>query len=204
MTTTATGRADTGPTATGHGDPLMAADATKRLLAMAGVGAAVSLLLGTYANVHTPTLHGIFAFGFPAVLPMKAWFTTVAAALAIAQVASALWMYGRLPVRRAAPTWIGAAHRWLGTAAFVATLPVAYHCLWALGFKSTDTRVLVHSIAGCAFYGVFTTKMLVLKSSRPLPRLALPIGGAVLFTLLVLLWLTSSLWFFRTIGFPGV
>ena len=39
---------------------------------------------------------------------------------------------------------------WRGQSfAFLATLPVAYHCLWSLGFNGghADTRVLVHSIA---------------------------------------------------------
>jgi hypothetical protein len=33
-----------------------------------------------------------------------------------------------------------------------------------------------------------------------MPGWALPVVGASLFTVLVLIWLTSSLWFFRTIG----
>jgi Family of unknown function (DUF6529) len=36
--------------------------------------------------------------------------------------------------------------------------------------------------------------------SRRMPGWALPAVGATLFTVLVLIWLTSSLWFFRTIG----
>lgn len=58
-----------------------------------------------------------------------------------------------------ASAWVPAAHRRLGTVAFLLTLPVAYHCLWALGFCDTDTPVLAHSIRGCAFYGAFVTKM---------------------------------------------
>ena len=182
-------------------------DSIAVLLGLAAVGAAVSLALGVYASVHTPTFQGIVAFGFPAVLPMKAWFTTIAMALAVMQLGSSLWMYGRLPFAQArvgeAPSWLGAAHRWTGTVAFLFTLPVAYHCLWALGFQSTDTRVLVHSLLGCAFYGAFTTKMLVLRSDR-VPDRSLPTAGGLLFVILTGLWLTSSLWFFRTVGFPGV
>ena len=79
----------------------------------------------------------------------------------------------------------------------------AYHCLWALGFKDTDTRVLAHSILGCAFYGAFTTKMLVLRSDTA-PRWALPVMGGALVAILTAIWLTSSLWFFTNVGFPGV
>ena len=173
------------------------------LLRYAAIGGCVALSLGLYARLHTPTGQGIVAFGFPAVLPMKAWFTTAALVLVLGQVASALWMFGRLPGVGPAPRWLAPAHRWLGTAAFLFTLPVAYHCLWALGFQQTTTRVLLHSILGCAFYGAFVTKMLVLRSAR-LPGWALPLAGGILTALLVGLWFTSSLWFFTTIGFPGV
>ena len=94
-------------------------------------------------------------------------------------------------------------HRWTGTAAFLVSLPVAYHCLWSLGFQTTSTRVVIHSLLGCAFYGAFTTKMLALRIDG-LPSRALPVIGGGLFALLTGLWLTSALWFFTTVGFPGV
>lgn len=179
------------------------AGAVTPLLIAAGIGGAVALALGTYGRVHTPTGQGIVTFGFPAVLPMKAWLTTGAATLAVAQLLSALWMWGRLPLAGPAPKGVAAAHRWLGTAAFVLTLPVAYHCLWALGFQDSTTRVLAHSILGCLFYGAFTTKMLVLRN-HDLPGWALPAVGGTLFASLSLIWMTSSLWFFTEFGFPGV
>ena len=94
-----------------------------------------------------------------------------------------------------------AAHRITGSLALLFTLPVAYHCLWSLGFNPGDGsgRRLWHSIFGCLFFGAFTTKVLVVRSRR-MPGWALPAVGATLFTVLVLIWLTSSLWFFRTIG----
>ncbi len=174
-----------------------------RLLPLIAIGAAVSVSLGVYGRVHTPTGQGIATFGFPAVLPMKAWFTTGAAALGLAQLLSAVWMWGRLPGAGTAPGWVGPVHRWFGTAAFVLTIPVAYHCLWALGFQDTTTRVLVHSILGCAFYGVFVTKMLALRSAR-LPGWTLPAVGGLLVATLTAIWFTSSLWFFTEIGFPGI
>lgn len=163
----------------------------------------VALALGTYGRVHEPTGGSITTFGFPTVLSMKAWLATGAAVLALAQLASALAMWGHLPGVRTRPAWLPPVHRWSGTAAFVLTLPVAYHCLWSLGFQDTDARVLAHSLLGCAFYGAFATKMLVLRSAN-LPRLALPVVGGLLVTGLTGLWLTSSLWFFTNVGFPGV
>ena len=92
-------------------------------------------------------------------------------------------------------------HRWTGTAAFVVSLPVAYHCLWAVGFAESGTREIAHSILGCAFYGAFATKLLALRATG-LPRYAIPAIGALLVTLLTAVWLTSSLWFFTNVGFP--
>jgi hypothetical protein len=173
------------------------------LLMAAVAGASVAVALGTYGRVHEPTGDSIATFGFPAVLPMKAWFTTAVALLALAQLASALAMWGRLPGVRASSAWVAPVHRWSGTVAFVVSLPVAYHCLWSLGFQDTDTRVLVHSLLGCAFYGAFATKLLALRIER-LPAWALPVIGGSLVTCLTVIWLTSSLWFFTNIGFPGV
>ncbi len=180
-----------------------AASPVAALLPVIVAGAAVTLSLGVYARVHPPTGQGIVTFGFPAVLPMKAWLTTGAAVLALLQALSAAWIWGRLPGVGHAPTWLAPTHRWSGTAAFLLTLPVAYHCLWALGFQTTTTRVLVHSVLGCAFYGIFATKMLCLRSHAIGPR-TLPLVGGALVATLTGIWFTSSLWFFTTIGFPGV
>jgi hypothetical protein len=76
---------------------------------------------------------------------------------------------------------------------------VAFHCLYSLGLSFDTPRVLVHSAVGCFFYGVFVAKMLSLPR-RGLPGWALPLLGGLAFTALVVLWLTSSLWFFLTIG----
>jgi hypothetical protein len=173
------------------------------LLLAAAIGGAVSVALGTYGRLHSPTGDTVESFGFPDVYVMKAWFGTGAAALALLQLTSALWMWGRLPFAGKAPAWVATAHRWTGTVAFLLTLPAAYHCLWSLGFKDTDTRVLAHSILGCAFYGAFTTKMLVLRSET-VPRWAVPVMGGALVALLAGIWLTSSLWFFTNVSFPGV
>ncbi|MEM9561754.1 MAG: DUF6529 family protein [Actinomycetota bacterium] len=173
------------------------------LLAAVVLGAAISLSLGVYGRVHTPTGGSITTFGFPAVLPMKAWFTTVAAALGIGQAVSAAWLWGRLPGVGPAPSSLGTWHRWLGTVAFFFTLPVAYHCLWALGFQQTTTRVLLHSLFGCAFYGALAAKLLLLRSPH-LPGWTLPAAGGLLVAVLTGIWFTSSLWFFTNVGFPGV
>jgi Family of unknown function (DUF6529) len=201
---------DVAPAAESATNPAPAADTAApprpfpvRLLVAAGIGAAVAVALGVYGRVHVPTGGVITTFGFPSLLPMKAWLATVAIGLGVVQVLSALAMWGRLPGVRHASRWLPVLHRWTGTAAFLVSLPVAYHCLWSLGFQTTDPRVLVHSLLGCAFYGAFTTKLLALRIER-LPGMALPVIGGLLFAVLTGLWVTSALWFFTTIGFPGI
>ena len=139
----------------------------------------------------------LFTLGFSGMLPMKAWLTT--GALAIVQVLTALSMWGRLGSRT--PTWIAPLHRWSGTAAFVLTLPVAFDCVWSLGFATDSTRTLVHSIAGCAFYGVFAAKMLSLRLPG-LPSWTLPVLGGLLAAIVTGIWFGAALWYFTRTGVP--
>jgi hypothetical protein len=171
-----------------------AGSGTWYLIGASTVGAVVALSLGFYGRSHTPTGAAVAPFQLDSLLVSKVTLASVGLALALAQLASALWMYGRLTFLPAAPSSIGTVHRWSGTAAFLVTLPVAYHCLWGLGFQTTTTRVLVHSLLGCAFYGAFSTKLLSLRSRR-LPGWALPAIGGSLVMLLVGLWLTSAFWY---------
>ena len=45
---------------------------------------------------------------------------------------------------------------------------------------------------------------MVVVRARNLPGWVLPTVGGVVFSALVGIWLTSSLWFFRTVGFPKI
>jgi hypothetical protein len=165
-------------------------------------GAIVSVAAGTYAKVHTPTYRPIVSFGFSTVIGMKAWFTTIAFVLGLGQLLTALRMWGHLPgVSGEASPIVAASHRWLGTAAFLFTLPVAFHCLWSLGFSTFDTRTTVHSLLGVLLYGAFVFKMCALRIHGISSRV-LPLAGGLLVTLLTALWLTSSLWYFRNVSFP--
>jgi hypothetical protein len=167
------------------------------------VGAAISVALGVYGRVHTPARRPLYTLGFSGPLQMKAWLTTVVLLLVVVQLVTALWMWGRLPGVGGAGPVVAIVHRWSGMAAFVLSLPVAFHCLWALGFSTADTRVVVHSVAGCAFYGAYAAKMVGLRV-RNLPGWALPVLGGLVFTLLVALWLTAALWFFTRAGIAHV
>src|SRR5215470_12486700 len=162
------------------------------------IGALVALTLGVYGHLHNPTSYAINIAGFSSPAAVKSWLATGAFVFALVQVGSALVMYGKVP-RVAAPSWIGGLHRWSGRVAFLLAVPVAIHCLYALGFQNYSTRVLIHSLLGCAFFGAFTIKMLILPR-KGVPGWVLPVVGAVVFTLLVVLWFTSAFWFFSTFG----
>src|SRR5215208_203836 len=166
--------------------------ASTRLLAAAALGAAVAVGLGVYGHVHDPSQKLVFTLFFSSTIAMKVWLASVALAFGVVQVTSALWVYGKLPWT--APSWASELHRVSGRLAFLISLPVAYHCLWSLGFQDTTGRVLAHSLLGCAFYGAFATKVTLVRS-RGLPAVALPIAGGLVFALLVAIWLTSALWF---------
>ena len=177
-----------------------APDPAPRLLAIAGFGAAVAVALGVYGHVHDPSQELVFTLFFSTTISMKVWLATVALVFAVIQVTSAAWVYGKFGN---APPWAGTAHRISGRLAFIVSLPVAYHCLWSLGFQDTDTRVLLHSLLGCCFYGAFAAKVTVVNS-KGLPGLALPVAGGVLFAVLVGVWLTSALWFIDNGGWPAI
>jgi hypothetical protein len=181
------------------------ATARYRLLLPFAAGSAVSVALGIYGRVHDPTGHALFTLFFTRTLNLKAWFATVALVLALVQVLTALRIYGKIKVPAQAPAWLGDFHRLSGTLAFLFSLPVAFHCLWSLGFNAhaAQTRVFVHSVLGCFFYGAFAAKMVIVRSKQ-MPDWALPVAGGAVFTALVVIWLTSSLWFFTNVGFPAV
>jgi len=161
------------------------------------IGACVAVGLGVFGKVHDPQFFSINVAGFSSGVAVKTWLATLAVVLALFQFGSAFAMYGLLGGR--APGWISTAHVWSGRLAVLASVPVAVHCLYALGFQATDSRVLFHSLFGCFFYGAFVTKMLLL-TRKGLPAWVIPIAGGLVFFGLVFIWLTSALWFFQTSG----
>ena len=164
------------------------------------VGATVAVCLGVYARVHHPAGRPLFTLGFSGMLQMKAWLATIVLALALVQLLSALAMWGKLPLHAHGPV-ISVIHRWSGAVAFAVSLPVAFHCIWSLGFATGSVRVVAHGVAGCAFYGAYTAKMVGLRLDG-LPKWAIPVLGGTVLALVVVLWLTASLWFFTRSGVP--
>jgi hypothetical protein len=175
--------------------------ASLKLLVAVAAGAAVALALGVYGNVHDPSQQLVFTLFFSSTISMKVWLGTFAVAFGVVQVSTALWLYGKLPWKPAA--WTGDVHRISGRLAFLLSLPVAYHCLWSLGFQDTTGRVLAHSLLGCAFYGAFVTKVMIVRS-KGLSGVVLPIAGGLTFALLVAAWFTSAFWFVGEQGWPSL
>ncbi|MCE0762320.1 DUF6529 family protein [Pseudonocardia kujensis] len=169
------------------------------LLVPVVVGVAISVGLGVYARVHEGTGTAINLAGFSSGLAAKSWLTAAAFVLVLVQLWTSMRMYGRIGRNRPAGPRTATVHRWAGRLAVLVTIPVAVHCLYALGFSEANLRVLVHSLLGCFFYGAFAAKMLVLPRGDA-PRWALPVLGGLVFTVLTGLFLTSSVWFFTTKG----
>src|SRR5919205_244244 len=164
------------------------------ILIAVALGALVAVGLGGFGKVHEPQFFSINLAGFSSGLAVKSWLATVAIVLALFQLASAFAMYRLIPGGKA-PAWIGTAHVWSGRLAVLVSVPVAVHCLYALGFESYDNRILFHSLFGCFFYGAFVTKMILL-TRKGLRGWVIPVAGGLVFFGLVYIWLTSALWFF--------
>jgi hypothetical protein len=171
-------------------------------------GAVIALLVGVFGKAHDPTLDGTTTLGFDTVLAMKVVVTSVIGVIAVLQVIGALWIYGRLGIK--APPWLGTAHRVSGTVTLVLAVFVAYNCLWALGLESgtyadgekVPTRTVVHGVLGCAVLGALVVKVVAVRSKRA-PGWFLPIAGGLLFALLVVVVLTSAVWYLQEKGWPA-
>ncbi len=154
------------------------------------------MLVADVAESYTDLVTTVFS----STIAAKAWFATGALVLALVQVTTAARIYGRLSFLPERGSAIARMHRWSGRIAFLLTLPIFFHCVTILGFQTPDTRVAVHSLVGTFLYGVFVAKVLVVRD-RSLPAWALPTAGLTLASLLGVLWLTSSLWYFTTVRF---
>jgi len=155
-----------------------------RLAAIGLLGAAVTAALYAVGRLRAPD------------------YTVSVLGLAVVQVLLALWLYRKLPLAGSAPRPVRLSHRIIGFGLFALTVPIAVHCLLAYGVQLTSTRVAVHSLAGCVFYGAFTAKVLIVQSRR-LPGWALPAAGGLLAVLVAVLWYTSALWYYNGYQLPG-
>jgi hypothetical protein len=153
----------------------------------------VASVASTYTDIVTTV--------FSSAIAAKVWLASTAGALAIVQVSTGARIFGKVKrVVPIPPPYVNRIHRWSGRLAILVTLPVAFHCIFILGFQTTDARVLAHSIVGSLVYGVIAVKVFFVRD-RDHPRLTLPIVGTTLFATLATLWATSSLWYFTQVRF---
>jgi hypothetical protein len=170
-------------------------------------GAVVALLVGVFGKVHDPDENGLSTLGYATVIDMKVAVSSVVGILAVLQVIGALWIYGKLGI--AVPSWLGTVHRILGTITILLAIFVAYHCLWALGLETgtlddgeqVPTRTVVHGVLGCAFVGAVVVKVTAVRSKRA-PGWFLPVAGGLVFAVLIVVLLTSTLWYLDDEGWP--
>jgi hypothetical protein len=149
----------------------------------------------TYAHIVTRV--------FSTPIAGKVWLASAAGIFALIQVTTAARIFGKLKrfiPWRLAGVPVNVIHRWSGRLAFLCTLPVAFHCVFILGFQTSSPRVLAHSLVGSFFYGVFAVKVFVVRE-RAFPSWALPLAGGTLFGVLTTLWATSSFWYFTNVRF---
>jgi Family of unknown function (DUF6529) len=155
------------------------------------------VVLASVASFYSSILTSVFS----STIAAKAWLATAAVILAVVQVSTGARIFGKLRHFIPIPSpYVNRVHRWSGRLAILCTLPIAFHCIFILGFQTFDKRVLVHSILGSFVYGVIAVKVFYARD-RDHPRWTLPLVGGTLFAVLVALWSTSSLWYFTNVRF---
>jgi len=174
-------------------------------------GAVVALLLGIFGKVHDPSTDGTTSLWFDTVIGMKAAISVAIGVLAVGQVVGALWIYGKLGIK--APSWLGTAHRVSGTVALLLAVFVGYHCIWVLGLQSgtvhndyetfeVGARTVIHGVLGCMVFGAVVVKVVAVRSKRAAGWF-LPVAGGLLFSLLIVVVLTSAGWYINEKGWPS-
>jgi hypothetical protein len=158
--------------------------------------ALVALTVGIVAREYGGPSGKYFDLFFTDTIHMKVWLASAALAFAVVQLLTAAWIYRVLPWSK--PPWVNTVHRWSGRLVFVLILPVAYHCIFQLGYQTGTNRAQVHSLVGSAFFGAYLAKVTIVRLKR-FPLAVLPLAGGLLFTVLLVAWWTSALWFFRTV-----
>ena len=176
---------------------------SRRLILPLAAMAAITAGSYWFGTSHSPNYTtSLFGHPGPAANALKSWIATGVLSAALVQLVLALWMYGLLPGARNARR-LPTLHRAVGIAALLATLPVAYHCMFAYGVQRLDARTTIHSLAGCFLYGAAAAKIAVVRT-RGLPRWALPAAGGLLVTTVVVLWYTSALWYYNSYSLPSL
>ena len=153
--------------------------------------------LGSVSSTYTDIAESIFS----STIAMKAWLASGALLLGLVQISTGARIFGKLehlvPIGRPR---VNRVHRWSGRLAILLTLPVAFHCIFILGFQDVNARVLTHCILGSFIYGVLVVKLFFVHD-RLHPRWVVPVMGGLMASVLAGLWATSALWYFTNVHF---
>ncbi len=160
-----------------------------------GLGAVTALALGLYSSIHEPTGRDFVLTGFDSTASWKSALASATVFLVLVQMTLGLRLTGRLGPRRPPPPWAADVHRLVGTVAFGISIPVVFHCIWALGYQSDNSRVVVHSLFGFVAYGLYVAKILTARSDEP-PERSLAVLGSLLGFALLAAWWSSALVFY--------
>lgn len=155
-------------------------------------GAATALALGIYAAAHEPTGRDFVVTGFTSVAGWKSAFASVTMVLVIVQISLGLRLTGRVGPRVPPPPWAHDLHRLVGTVAFGISIPVVFHCIWAVGYQTSGSRLAVHSLLGCVAYGTYVAKIMTARTADR-PPWALPAAGSLLGIMMLTVWWSSAL-----------
>lgn len=125
------------------------------------VGATVGAGLAIYATVHEPTGRGLVFVESASVDTAKIVLSALAVALMLAQVAC-----GALAARQpdGAARQLGDLQRVFAAGGFALSLPVVFHCVWALGWPDDGVRSTAHAALGCVAYGSYLVHALGVRS----------------------------------------
>ena len=166
-------------------------------------GAGVAVALGVYGQVHDPTGRGLYTVFFIETARLKSWLATAAASGAATQlgIAALLWRrVGRRPSPRLGAK--SAAHRRVPARPLIAAGPAGDHSPWGFGFQAHSAGTMLHSLAGCAFFGAYAAG--AVSADRPgLPgasRLTVLAAGAAVFTTMTAVWWTGARWYFTNVS----
>lgn len=163
------------------------------------LGAITALVLGGYATIHEPTGRELVLIGFDSAASWKSALASVTAFLFLVQLSLGLRITGRLGPRTPPPSWAAPLHRLIGTLAFGFSIPVVFHCIWAVGYPTHDARLVAHALAGCVAYGLYVTKVLTARRGDG-PEWALPVVGAFLGLAMLTAWWASAWAHYTTAG----
>src|SRR4029450_4364774 len=94
-------------------------------------------VLASVESAYTDLVTSVFS----TPIAFKAWFASAAALFAIVQVLTGARIFGKLTgIVPVPPPRVNRIHRRSGRIAVLLTLPVAFHCIFILGFQTDDAR----------------------------------------------------------------